>query len=73
MKTSISISVEEEDAEVLRRMCAAMGISMAKLFEEAVKGYVMAGKSAGLHKQKKASVANLIRMFGKGCTMEPHS
>jgi len=73
MKTGISISVEEEDAEVLRNMCAAMGITMTKLFEDAVKGYVVAGKAAGLHKQKKATVANLIRMFGKGCLLDPHS
>lgn len=71
MKVQLSLSVEQEDAEALKRMCEIMGISVSKLMESAVKGYVLTAKASGLFKRKKVCGADLIRLFGTGVLQDP--
>jgi hypothetical protein len=73
MKTPFTISIEEDDAKAIKAMCEILGITVSKLFEDAVRGYVLAAKSSGILKKKKATPMDLVRLFGKGCTMDPHS
>lgn len=66
MKKQLSISIEEEDERVLKQMCEIMGITVSKLVSDACRGYVVAAKVSGLLNKKKATAADLLRLFGKG-------
>lgn len=70
MKMALSISVEEEDAETLRKMCDIMGITISKLFESTVRGYVVTAKTSGLLRKQKATAADLVRFFAKGAMQD---
>lgn len=56
----------------LRIMCRIMGITMSKLLDEAAKGYVIAGRKAGIFGKKKASALDLMRLFEEGKKLDPH-
>lgn len=71
MKTVMSISIEEELKKEAERMCAIMGISVSKMVCDALKGFVVAGKAAGLFKKSKANTADLVRLFGQGARLDP--
>lgn len=73
MKKSMTISIEEDDERVLKRMCEVMGITVSKLVEDALRGYLIAAKTSGLLHKKKATAADLLRFLGKGCTLDPHT
>lgn len=66
MKVPIAISVEQADAEVLKQLCAIMGIQMSKLFESTVRGYVLTAKASGILKKKKANPMDLVKLFAAG-------
>jgi len=70
MKIGFTISVEQEDAETLDRMCDIMGITRSKLFESTVKGYVATAKVSGILKKKKAGPWDLVRFMTAGVKQE---
>jgi hypothetical protein len=72
MKTrTLAVRITETDMADLERLCAAMGITKAKLVHEAISGYLAAGRQSGILKRKKASVADLMAMFAAGMKLNP--
>lgn len=71
MKTVMSISIDEDDAEELKKLCAHLGIPVSRLLQEAVKGYVRTAKLSRIM-DKRVSKLALLRFFAKGMSLEAH-
>lgn len=71
MRRPLTISIEEEDARDLKRMCEIMGITVSSLFESSIRGYLLVAKTSGLFKKKKASPADMIRLLSAGADANP--
>ena len=65
-KYPLTLSVDREDYEVIKKMCEVMGITQAKLFESTIKGFVFTAKASGLLLQDKAKAQDLLNFFTKG-------
>ena len=70
MKVGWSISIEEEDARTLDKMCEIMGISRTKLMESTIKGFVVTAKASGILKRKKANPIDMVKFFAAGTQVE---
>jgi len=73
MKIITSVTIDEDVKRDAERMCEIMGISVSKMVNDALKGFVIAGKAAGIFKKSKANTADLVRVFGKGISLDPMS
>lgn len=70
MKAPISISVEQDQMEMLKHFCEVSGIPMSKLFEDHVSALCNTIRVTGLDKKKKYSRMDLVKMFVRG-TFQP--
>jgi hypothetical protein len=52
-------------------MCQIIGIPTSKLVCQVIHGLVASAKSTGLYRKEKATLADLVRMFGEGAKLNP--
>lgn len=63
---SLSISVEQEDLELLRSFSAKTGFPVSKLFEDYVTAICRTIRTTGLDKKKNFSKLDLLKLAAKG-------
>lgn len=71
MKIPLSISIEQEDYEVLRGFCVKAKVPMSIFFTAYAQGIVIAMKAKGLHKKQKLSKLDILKFVGSSCLAEP--
>lgn len=71
MKIPMSISIEEEDYEVLRGFCEKAKVPMSLFFTGYAQGIVIGMKARGLHKKARLTKLDILRYLGTSCLSEP--
>lgn len=70
MKVPMNISIEEEDAAVIRLFCEKTGITISRLYEAHTKGLVKAAKASGILEKTRAGRIDLMKFFVKGVAQD---
>ena len=70
MKVPLSISIEQEELDVIRHFCEVSGYPISRLYDEHTKAIYRTIKASGLDKKTKYSKLELLKVFVKG-TMQP--
>lgn len=69
-KTSITITLDTEDVEIIQTFCKATGLTVSGLFQTYVGAMTRTIRATGWDKRKSHSKLDLIRFLGKGLMQE---
>lgn len=71
MKVPLTISIEADDHRDLKLLAELMGMTMSKLFEDTIRGYVVTARATGVLNRKKMSKLDMVRFFSEGAKLNP--
>lgn len=70
MKTAMTLSIEQEDYDLIKGFCEQTGLTASKLYETYTKAMVNTIKATGWTRNKKLSKIDVIKLLGKGMMQE---
>lgn len=65
-KTSLTVTLDHEDVEIVKAFCASTGLTVSGLFQSYISAMTRTIKASGWDKKKHHSKLDLIRFLGKG-------
>lgn len=66
MKVPLTISIEQEELNVIRHFCEVAGYPISRLYDEHTKAIYRTIKASGLDKKTRYSKLELLKMVVKG-------